>query len=125
MKTRAALLIAMFVILLVVLVFTVRNLINFGNISSYIEQEKLVGMVYDLIYFSSCIQIIFLGMVITLSLYVIKIVESVENIVVPKPKKTKKPKSKKPKKAKPKKEKKKGESNFLRQWRHLEKEAEQ
>lgn len=119
--------IAIFVAALGAIGFTVRSLIDFGNISSYIQQEKLVGMTYDLIYFYSWIQIIFLGITLVMLMYLISVLRTIkeENSLIPKPPKLEKPKRTEKKKGRTKRKKKEAESGMTRdEWRRLYKEAE-
>jgi len=109
-KNITILTLAMFTTSLVTLVMVIRNLINFSTnpeapLYAYVPHEELTAMTYDLLYFYTSIQLIFLGITLVMLMFLIITIKNLPATLKPKepePKKIKKSKhTKKTKKKKP------------------------
>jgi flagellar biosynthesis/type III secretory pathway M-ring protein FliF/YscJ len=141
--------IIMLVFLVACLIFTgvtIRTLINFSvgdPLSEYISHDNLVAMIYDLVYFYSAVQFIYLGLTLVMLLYLIMIFKNLRSEVSPTERKEakkheaeqKKKEEEERKKRKEKKKKKEGneteekdkksddQASELKEWKHLYRET--
>lgn len=60
-----------------VLAYAIRLMINFGYLPSYISEHDLVGMLYDLLYYSAWVIAIFVVVAIILLIYLVLLIESI------------------------------------------------
>jgi len=75
-KSSALLIVIVLIVFMAGSIFTIRSLINFGDISSYITEPVLTGMIYDLLYFIGFVIIAFSVVIVILLAYLISMVES-------------------------------------------------
>lgn len=86
-KSSAVLILGSIMAFLGVLAWAVRATINFGYLPGYISEHDLVGMTYDLLYYSAWMIALLCVVIIILLVYVLLLIESiVEEIPAESPK---------------------------------------
>jgi preprotein translocase subunit SecY len=86
-KSSAVLVLVVMMGFLAILAYSIRAVINFGNLPNYISEPDLTGMIYDLLYYQSWVIAAFAVVIIILLVYVVLLIESiVEEIPAESPK---------------------------------------